>query len=98
MTIFTWLVCETLNKPDIDYFLLFRFTPKLSDKIKLFTQLESVNAFPTFHVGVFSFTQRLRLGIKFNAFQIGAGADFNQTGNTTYTSIYNIGGFVRYEF
>ncbi len=98
MTIFTWLVCETLEKPDLDYFLLVRYNPKITEKINLFTQLESVNAFPTVSTENFSFTQRLRLGIQLKTYQFGAGADFNQTGNTAFTKIYNIGGFIRHEF
>jgi hypothetical protein len=98
MTIFTWLVCETLEKPDLDYFLLFRCTPKLTEKVNLFTQVESVNAFPTVSTENFSFTQRIRLGIQLKTYQFGAGADFNQTGNTTFAKIYNVGGFIRHEF
>lgn len=98
ITVFTWLVCETLEKPDLDYFLLFRYTPELSEKINLFTQVESANAFPTVSTDNFNFTQRLRLGIQLKTYQFGAGADFNQTGNTTYTKIYNVGGFIRHEF
>jgi len=98
LTIFTWLVCETLEKPVLDYFLLLRYTPELSDNINLFTQIESVNTFPTFRTENFSFSQRLRLGIQFKSYQFGAGADFNQTGNNTFTKIYNAGGFFRHEF
>lgn len=98
MTVFSWFVCETLSHPSLDYFLLFRYTPKLTDKINLFTQGESVNAFPTMQNGSFSFTQRIRLGIQFKSYQFGAGADFNQTGSVSFTSIYNVGGFIRHEF
>jgi hypothetical protein len=98
MTIFTWFVCETLEKPDLDYFLLFRYTPKITEKVNLFTQVESVNAFPTVSTENFSFTQRIRLGIQLKTYQFGTGADFNQTGNKTFTKIYNVGGFIRHEF
>jgi hypothetical protein len=98
ITVFTWLVCEILEKPDIDYFLLFRYTPKLSEKINLFTQVESVNALPTVSKDNFSFTQRLRLGLSIKSYQFGAGADFNQSGNTTFAKTYNLGGFIRHEF
>lgn len=98
MTIFTWLVCETLEKPDLDYFLLFRYTPNLTEKMKLYTQLESGNSFPTVSTDNYSFTQRIRLGIQLKTFQFGAGADFNQTGNSSFTKIYNVGGFIRHEF
>ena len=98
MTVFTWLVCETLEKPDLDYFLLLRYTPKLSEKINLFTQVESVNAFPTVSTDNYSFTQRLRLGLSIKSYQFGAGADFNQTGNSTFAKTYNVGCFIRHEF
>lgn len=98
MTVFTWLVCETKTQPNIDYFILFRYTPRLTERLKLFTQAECITAVPTRGTGIFSFTQRLRLGLQFNAFQLGAGADLNQTGNTTYTRTTNAGAFIRHEF
>ena len=97
-TIFTWLVCEILKKPDLDYFLLFRYTPKLSETINLFTQVESTNAFPTVNTENYRFTQRLRLGLSIKSYQFGTGAEFNQTGNTTFAKTYNVGGFIRHEF
>ena len=98
ITVFTWLVCETLEKPDLDYFLLFRYTPKLSEKINLFTQVESVNAFPTASTDNYGFTQRFRLGFSIKSYQFGAGIDFIQMGNNTFTKSYNVGGFIRYKF
>ncbi len=98
LTVFTWLVSELLEEPDLDYFLLFRYTPRLTEKTNLFTQVESVNAFPTVSSQNFSFTQRFRLGLQFNSYQLGAGADFNQTGNTTFVKTYNLGVFIRHEF
>lgn len=98
ITIFSWLVFETFKKPDLDYFLLFRYTPKLTDKINLFTQAESVNTFPTESSKNFSFTQRIRIGVQLKTYQFGVAADFNQSENNTYTKINNIGGFIRHEF
>lgn len=98
MVFFTWLVTETLEQPDIDYFLLFRYTPTLSDKLKLFTQIESVNVIPMNSNDNFNFTQRLRLGLIKNNYQFGIGGDFNQTGTSTYIKTNNIGGFIRHEF
>lgn len=98
LTVFSWLVCETWNQPHLDYFLLLRYTPKLSEKLHLFTQLESLNTFPTVAQQALQFTQRLRLGLKIKAFQGGAGADFTQSGRQSFVATYNIGGFVRYEF
>lgn len=98
VTLFTWVVCETLKQPDWDGFLLLRFTPKISDKLHLFSQLESVNTIPSDRDANYSFIQRMRLGLGLHAFQFGAGADFTQTGNDTFLKVFNVGGFLRYEF
>lgn len=98
ITLFTWLVCETLRKPYIDYFLLLRYSPKISEKMNLYTQVETGNTIPTKRTDHFSFTQRIRLGLSREGYQFGAGADFNQIGNSTFTKVYNIGGFIRHEF
>jgi hypothetical protein len=98
MTVFTWLVCEMLSNPDLDFFLLFRYTPKISGKLNLYTQFETGNTFPTNSIDNLSFTQRLRLGLSIKGYQFGAGSDFNQTGNSTFTKLYNVGGFIRHEF
>lgn len=98
LTVFCWAVIEMLRKPRLDHFLLLRFTPPLSEKMNLFTQFESVNAFALYENQSFSLTQRLRLGLKFREWQLGAGADFNQSGRKTFNRTDNLGGFVRYEF
>lgn len=97
-SIFSWLVAETLKEPNIDFFFLGRYTPKLSDKLNLFSQIELVNAFPTFEQNNFSFTQRFRLGLKIKELQFGAGLDLSQSGRNNYTTTENFGGFLRYEF
>lgn len=97
-TIFSWVVTETLKEPNLDFFLLGRYTPKLSEKLNLFTQMEFVNVFPTVNKNIFSFTQRLRLGLKIKEFQFGAGLDFLQLGRKDFSKTENFGGFVRYEF
>jgi hypothetical protein len=97
-TIFSWLVSETLKEPNIDFFFLARYTPKLSDKLNLFSQIELVNAFSTVEQNNFSFTQRFRLGLKIKEFQFGAGLDLSQLGRNDFTITENFGGFLRYEF
>ena len=97
-SLFTWLVSETIKDPDIDFFLLARYSPKLTDKLSLFSQLELVNAFPTAVQNNFSFTQRFRLGLKTGNFQFGAGIDLNELGRKDYLNTINTGGFLRYEF
>lgn len=98
LTLFTWFVSETLAEPDLDYFLLVRFTPKITEKLNLYSQFESNNSFPTHATGGFGFIQRARLGIMLKTYQLGAAADFAQSGNASFTNTFNIGGFVRHEF
>ena len=98
ITVFTWLVTETLRNPAVDYFLLFRYTPRITDTTNLFFQAESVNAVPTADNGNLSFTQRLRLGLQIRTWQFGLGADFTQSGNGSFSHIFNTGGFIRHEF
>jgi hypothetical protein len=97
-TVFSWVVAETDHDPMIDFFLLLRYTPKLTEKSDLFTQLELLNVFPTASQNNYSFTQRLRLGLKRKAVQFGVGVDLNQTGRDNLAVTENTGGFIRYEF
>lgn len=98
ITLFGWVVCEILKHPDFDFFLLFRYTPKLTEKLNLFTQFETVNAFPTSSSGNVNLTQRVRLGLEIREWQFGVGADFNETASEIFTDTHNIGGFLRHEF
>ncbi|MBU6157612.1 MAG: hypothetical protein KGP35_01150 [Bacteroidetes bacterium] len=98
ITVFSWMVTETLHDPRIDLFFLGRFTPKLSEELHLFSQLELVNTAPTSNTKIFSFIQRLRLGLKMKAFQFGLAAEFSQNGRNKYITSNNIGGFLRYEY
>lgn len=97
-TFFSWVVCETLKNPNLDLFVLTRFEPKLTEKLNLFTQLELINAFPTLNTNSYNLYQRVRAGLKINDWQFGAGADFNESGNTTFVNTINIGGFLRHLF
>jgi hypothetical protein len=98
LTIFTWAVVETLKEPNIDYFLLTRYTPKISEKLNLFTQLELFNGLPSVEKNTFSFVQRLRIGLKIKEWQFGVGADFTESGRGDLVNTQNIGGFIRHEF
>jgi hypothetical protein len=98
ITVFSWLVSEILKSPNLDYFMLFRYTPVITQGIKLFTQVESVNTFPTDVGENYAFTQRLRLGLQLHHTQFGAALDMNQTGNHTFLKTYHFGGFIRQEF
>lgn len=98
LTVFSWLVAETRLKPDLDYFLLIRYTPVLSGNVKLFTQFESINTLPTVSSESYLFTQRLRLGISAGSFQCGLGLDMNQSGRVKFSGTHNVGAFIRHEF
>ena len=97
-TIFTWAVAETLKEPTIDYFFLGRYTPKLTQKLNLFTQIELVNAFPTTQQNNYSFTQRFRLGLKHKEIQWGIGLDLSEIGRNDFIKTQNLGVFLRNEF
>lgn len=97
-TFFSWLICETLKEPNLDFFILTRYEPKLTAKLNLFIQLELVNAFPTVTTNNYNLFQRLRVGLKIRQWQFGAAADFNEFGNKTITRTNNKGGFLRHEF
>ena len=98
ITVFSWFVTETLQNPKLDYYLLFRFVPKISEKTGLFTQVESLNTFPTSQSNGFSFSQRIRIGVKKQSFQFGLGTDLSETGRDSLTLTANSGIFIRYEF
>ena len=64
----------------------------------LIAQNGKKSATKTKTVSKWSFTQRLRLGIKYHAWAGGFMADFNQSGKDNFTKTNNIGVFLRYEF
>jgi hypothetical protein len=96
--IFSWLVTEVLRKPDLDYFLLVRYTPKLNSRLRLFLQAESINSLPLHGEGASFFVQRLRAGLKQQYSQWGIGADLSQDSHTVSSFASNLGLFLRYEF
>lgn len=98
LTVFGWVVTETRQKPNLDLFILARYTPSISEKIQLFSQIELVNAFPTVSLGSYSFIQRARLGLKMKDWQYGLGADLTRTGHENWVTTQNIGVFLRHEF
>jgi len=98
LTIFTWVVTETKNQPSIDVFFLGRYTPTLTKKINLFSQLELLNTIPSTNQKNYGFTQRMRLGLKIKEFQFGLAADFSEIGRSNYKKTSNSGVFLRYEY
>lgn len=97
-TFFSWVVAELQEEPNVDFFVLTRYTPALSERLHLYTQLELVNAFPMVENKTFSLIQRFRLGLKVKDWQYGLGADFSQNGRKTWTNTDNLGLFLRHEF
>lgn len=98
LTVFAWSVVELDEKPDIDVFLLLRYTPQLNEKWKLFSQIELINAIPTDKAANFNFTQRLRLGLKRLDWQFGLGSDLSAFGRARFSNTQNTGIFLRHEF
>jgi hypothetical protein len=98
LTFFSWAVVELLEKPSVDWFVLARFEPKLTEKTRLFAQFELVAAFLTDKNLNQNFIERGRLGLKKGVFQFGFGADFNQNGRGVFSKTDNLGGFLRHEF
>lgn len=98
LTVFGWSVVEVDEKPGIDVFLMLRYTPKLSEKWQLFSQIELINAFPTNSTANYNFTQRLRLGLKKVDWQFGLGGDFSAVGRDKFINTQNTGAFIRHEF
>lgn len=97
-TFFCWFVSELHNHPNLDFFLLARFTPKLSVAWNLFSQLELYSSLPTEANEDYNLVQRFRLGLKRMDFQFGFGADFTSRGRAKFAYTQNIGVFLRYEF
>lgn len=98
ITLFSWVVAQLNKSTDTDFFLLFRYTPELSERLKAFLQVETLNTFPEDSSGLYSFTQRVRIGVQTGKTAFGFAADVQQTGNNKYTVTENYGGFVRYQF
>lgn len=98
ITLFSWAVCEWKQDPYIDLFVLFRYTPAISEKLNLFVQAELFNAFPTSASKNFRWTQRVRLGLQRNKFQFGAGTDLSGIARIENSFTSNTGLFTRYVF
>lgn len=97
-TFFSWSVVDLAKDPFVDVFILSRFTPKLTEKMRLYTQLELLSNFPTQESANMNFIQRVRVGLKFDEIQFGLGLDINETGKDNFTNTTNGGVFFRYEF
>lgn len=95
---FIWTIVETMEEPDLEIFLLTRYTPPLGGRLKLYLQGESGNRFPLHDEVNYSHFQRARVGLVTGRLQWGLGADFEQSGYRTFSRSRNIGGFLRYEF
>lgn len=97
-TLFSWAVTDISNQPAIDIFVLTRFTPAISDKLHLYSQLELLNSWPTQLEANTSYTQRIRIGIKRSQVQFGLAMDLTEVGKEKFSSTLNTGLFLRYEF
>ncbi len=95
---FIWTIVEAMEDPDMEIFILTRYTPPIGNRLKLYLQGESGNKFPLYDEANYSLFQRARLGLVTGRVQWGLAADFEQTGYRTFDRSSNMGVFLRYEF
>jgi hypothetical protein len=95
---FIWSIVETMEEPDMEIFMLTRFTPPMNKNLKLYFQLESGNRFGLHEERAYSFFQRTRAGLCSGRLQGGLAADFEQLGYHAFNRSKNLGLFLRYEF
>jgi hypothetical protein len=98
ITLFTWLVYDIVDNEVVDFYVLTRYEPKLTEKWSIFSQLELINAFSVEANGGNAHVQRIRLGLKRNLWQFGLGADNSQINNSDFFMNNNAGIFIRHEF
>lgn len=94
---FGWLVADIKKAGNMDLFGMFRYTPALNNSWKLFSQLE---LFPVYQPkkGIWNLTERLRLGVKKNAWAGGMMMDLNQHSLAFLQAKHNMGIFIRHDF
>lgn len=97
-TVFSWIVCETLSRPNLDWFFLTRYQPAINEHARLFIQIELFNSFPTAGINNYNLIQRLRAGLKLGEYQFGLGTDLSYVGRNSFTGTQNTGAFIRHEF
>jgi hypothetical protein len=97
LMLFGWLVADLKSEGAVDLFLLLRYQPDISTRLKMFLQAE---LFPVYYPGAsyWNLTQRFRTGLRMYDWAAGLMTDLNQSGTTTFTTTSNIGAFIRYEF
>jgi hypothetical protein len=96
--LFSWIVVELKANPNLDIYGLYRYTPIIKENIQLFTQIESINTFNSNKNLAQMFIQRARIGVQKKQTQVGVGIDLSEIGRSNYTTISNVGFFVRYDF
>lgn len=83
------------NELEYSWFSIFRFTPAINEKWKVYTSLELFNLFSKENHLVS--IQRLRLGLDYQKFQFGVATNFTEQGKD-WISDSNIGVFIRKSF
>ena len=97
-TVFTWFVSEVAKNPNLDYYVLVRYKPRLNKKWNGFLQGESLNVFPTQSANL-QLYQRARVGLDRASWQFGIGVDSNQIGRAEdFNTSIHAGVFLRHEF
>lgn len=96
--LFTWWVVELDQSPDIDWFVLARYTPLISGELRFFSQFEVLATLNTENRNIFTSSQRIRLGVKKSSIALGLAGDLQSKTQSKYPTASNAGVFVRYEF
>ena len=97
-TLFSWSVVELRQQPNVDFFLLLRYTPRISERWKGFFQVEWIPSVPTEETKPVYLTSRGRAGLSRAGTQFGIGCDLQQWGRSQWTTTTNAGVFIRKEF
>lgn len=98
LTLFTWVVTELKSKPLLDGFLLLRYTHPLSGNWALYGQGEGLITQSLSLSSNRRTLQRIRLGLQFRDYQLGAGLDLSQVAGMPHLSTNRPLFFIRHVF
>jgi hypothetical protein len=87
---------ELSDELSYGWFSIFRFTPVLSEKWRLYNSLELFSNFND--AGHYYSVQRLRVGVDYKRYQFGPGIDLSAFGEGYESNPTNFGFFIRKQF
>lgn len=83
------------NELEYSWFSIFRFTPNINNRLKLYSSLELFNLLKRKNHLIS--VQRIRIGLEYRKFQFGIAGNLTEIGENWITQS-NIGGFIRRSF